>query len=73
MSFWGSLFIRNPDIDYVYHLFQIPLREFPPVSLSSEHVDYRWVSLEDCQKIPLMKGAKEALEKYSLWKGRKME
>lgn len=60
----GSLYIRRPDIDYVYHLFRVTLNELPHVHLSDEHQDYKWASTKDIEELPLMAGAKEALQKY---------
>lgn len=36
----GSLYIRKPDLDYVYHLFKIALHERPDVQLSHEHSNF---------------------------------
>lgn len=60
----GLLFMRKPNIDYVYHLFEISLRELPEIHLSKEHQAYRWVSLEEISTLPLMLGAIEAIEFY---------
>lgn len=60
----GTLYIRKPEIDYAYHLFGIDLNRLPDVHLSSEHCAYRWVSKEEAENLPLMKGAKPALEAY---------
>jgi len=61
---FGCLYIRKPDIDYVYHLFQVTLKEKPVIQLSSEHSNYLWASQEEIERLPLMAGAMNALEKY---------
>lgn len=60
----GCLYFRKPEIDYVYHLFQITLRSKPEICLSSEHLNYLWATEEEIQRLPLMAGGFKALEKY---------
>lgn len=60
----GSLYIRKPEVDYVYHLFRIKVATRPEVRLSSEHQEYRWVSSEEMKRIPIMIGGQEAYEYY---------
>jgi 8-oxo-dGTP diphosphatase len=66
----GSLFVRKPNIDYIFHLFLVKM-EKADVRLSDEHVDYRWISPEDVASVPLMDGAREAYAKYRTILGRK--
>ena len=58
------LYIRKPEIDYIYHPFKIQLDRIPPVQLSNEHQNYQWVTSQEMQKLPLMDGAQEALYHY---------
>ena len=60
----NSLYIRKPEIDYVYHLFKVPLDQIPDVHLSDEHQSYKWVTSKDLEEMPLMDGAKETLQHY---------
>ncbi|CUI16951.1 NUDIX domain-containing protein [Candidatus Protochlamydia naegleriophila] len=60
----GSLYIRKPEIDYVYHLFRIKVAIRPEVRLSSKHQEYRWVSSEEMEMIPIMIGGQEAYAHY---------
>ena len=60
----GSLYIRKPQIDYVYHLFQISCKTKPRVRLSSEHSNYLWATQQEIETLPLMAGALTALQKY---------
>ena len=63
----GALYMRKPEIDYTYHMFKFHLKELPRVTLSiKEHQNYTWGSAEDLEKLPLMAGAKEALEHYHI-------
>jgi len=60
----GSLFIRKPDIDYVFHMFRIKVDTRQAVRLSSEHQSYRWVTAKEIVHLPLMAGGREAYERY---------
>jgi 8-oxo-dGTP pyrophosphatase MutT (NUDIX family) len=60
----GALYIRKPEVDYVYHLFKITLHSRPEVQLSNEHLTYLWAKAEDLESLPLMDGAKKVLDKY---------
>ncbi|MES2121910.1 MAG: NUDIX hydrolase [Chlamydiota bacterium] len=57
----GTLYIRKPDVDYVYHMFKVRLGAIPEVRLSDEHEEYRWVAEGEIEELPLMAGAKQAL------------
>lgn len=60
----GELYIRKPDVDYVYHVFKIQLSAKPAIALSNEHLDYKWASPSEFSKLPLMTGGHEAFQKY---------
>lgn len=60
----GALYMRKPEVDYVFHMFKVELEEKPEVLLSEEHVGYRWVSRGEAEKMELMEGGKEALAIY---------
>lgn len=61
----GQLYIRKPEMDYIYHVFSVHLSEYPNVHLSSEHSAFVWVSIPQAKQLPLMKGALPALDYYS--------
>jgi 8-oxo-dGTP diphosphatase len=60
----GALYMRRPEVDYVYHMFGVHLDDTPEVRLSDEHLSYKWASAKDLEKMPLMVGAVQALERY---------
>jgi 8-oxo-dGTP pyrophosphatase MutT (NUDIX family) len=60
----GCLYIRKPEVDYIYHLFRIKIATRPEVRLSPEHQNYRWVSAEEMEMMPIMIGGKEAYARY---------
>ena len=60
----GKLYISKPEVNYVYHLFGAMLDSEPSVQFCAEHSAYRWVSKEEAEQLPLMKGANAALDAY---------
>lgn len=60
----GTLYIRKPRLDYVYHMFKVHLNEPPPICLSVEHTAYQWADTEEFNTLPLRPGVKEALQYY---------
>lgn len=60
----NSLYLRKPDIDYTFHLFKVELPKAPIIELSHEHQDYHWATSKDIEEMPLMAGAREALNCY---------
>lgn len=64
IQFLGSLYVRKPEVDYVYHLFKVNMDIIPEIRLSDEHQSYVWASSADIEQMPLMSGAREALNRY---------
>lgn len=60
----GILYIRKPEVDYVYHPFKINLTGKPEVRLSSEHLSFKWLSQSEIMEIPLMDGAIKSFQYY---------
>ena len=61
---FGALYIRKPELDYIYHLFGVQLNTMPALALSAEHCSHAWVSREEAETFPLMNGAKQVLNIY---------
>ena len=65
----GVLYIRRPEVDFIFHLFFLPLHQFPLLNVAAEeHIEECWVNLQEAKKLPLVSGAEEALEYFYLWK-----
>ena len=60
----GTLYMRKPQLDYAFHLFEIKFDIIPTLTLSNEHSSHKWVSKEEAENLPLMSGGKEALDNY---------
>lgn len=59
----ASFYIRRKE-EYLYHTFASFLEEFPPIILSPEHDESRWVALDEVQSLPLIPGSKEVFRRY---------
>lgn len=60
----GAVYIRRPEIAFVCHAFQVAFVERPNITLSKEHISYKWISFEETKKLDLMLGAHQLLELY---------
>jgi 8-oxo-dGTP diphosphatase len=56
----GILYVRYPHIDFTYHMFAEDFSLEPEVVLSAEHIEYRWLKVQEIFKLPLISGAREA-------------
>lgn len=59
-----ALYIRKPEVDYIYHPFHVQIDHQPEVYLSNEHQNYIWATASDIDTLALMDGAKQALDHY---------
>ena len=58
----GTVFIRYPEVDFIYHMFEHVLDSFPSLlMMSEEHTDYRWITLEEAITLPLIRGEEECI------------
>ncbi len=65
----GSLYIRRPEVDFIFHLFFLPLQEMPLLQVApDEHIEAAWVNFQEGIKLPLISGGREVLEYFYLWK-----
>lgn len=53
----GSLYIRRPKVDFVFHVFQVQVEQQPAVVLSKEHLDFAWVDYAKLKRLELIPGA----------------
>ncbi len=64
LAFVGTVFIRKPDCEYVYHMYQQKFAQIPEVLLNSEHDEYQWLSVDELKAFPLMSGGLEVLHHF---------
>ena len=62
LQFLDTLYIRQPDIDFLYHVFYL-FFEIPPTIVLGleEHQEYQWKTFQEALKMPLMPGEHETL------------
>jgi 8-oxo-dGTP pyrophosphatase MutT (NUDIX family) len=59
----GTVYIRYPEVDFIYHMYGHDLPEYPAevVIDPNEHVEYRWLTLREALKLPLIPGEDECI------------
>lgn len=61
----GRVFVRYPDHDFVYHMFQYPLSGSTPVRINDqEHKDHQWISPYEASRLPLVDDLEECMKLY---------
>jgi 8-oxo-dGTP pyrophosphatase MutT (NUDIX family) len=62
VQFLGSLYVRHPDLDFIFHIFYKHFNSLPEVILGlEEHLEARWVTIEEALALPLISGGGEVL------------
>ena len=62
LRFIGVLYFCFPDMEYALHLFHTKVEKKPEVEIRpNEHTEYRWGTLREARKLPLMRGGQECL------------
>lgn len=54
LNYFGRVFVRYDDYDFVFHIFHSVLPEAFDIKLSSEHIDFKWIRPDDALKLPLV-------------------
>ena len=66
----GILYLRHPNVDFIFYLFKVLLDKEPSVNLAiEENLEAKWLTLEEAMKFPLIGGASEVLKFYQRMKG----
>ncbi|MGV8948590.1 MAG: NUDIX hydrolase [Candidatus Paracaedibacter sp.] len=61
----GEMYIRGLLHDYIFYRFRVRLLALPVLNVSlEEHVEARWLTIEDALKLPLIYGGRKALLNY---------
>lgn len=61
LTFVGKLFVRKPDVEYIYHMFHLKLDCMPEVALNNEHDEHQWLSADQARVFPIMSGGLKTL------------
>lgn len=55
LSYFGKVFVKYPDYDFVYHMYHAKLDQKQKVAINhNEHKDFRWISPENALNMPLI-------------------
>ena len=55
LSYFGKVFVKYPDYDFVYHIYHTKLNQRQKVAINhKEHKDFKWVSPENTLNMPLI-------------------
>jgi mutator protein MutT len=62
LGYYGKYYVRYPNMDYVFHIFEYRSEDFPKVKFNpKEHADYRWVTLQEALQMTLIPGEEECI------------
>lgn len=65
LTYLGTLYCRLPHLDYVFHMFRKTFVSLPVIDLApEEHLEMKWVTIEEAMQLPLMAGRAEGLKYY---------
>lgn len=63
VSFFKTIYIRDPEFDFVFHMYTYDFSDQPIVTLCpDEHQSFAWETFENSIKMPLIWGEVEAFE-----------
>lgn len=63
LTYCRKVFVRFPDREFILHLFRVQLEEEPQLNVAEqEHQSYRWVTMEEALKLPLIPGGDQCLK-----------
>lgn len=61
----GTFYIKIPELDYVFYTFRKVFLEKPEVVLNlEEHIEARWVTIEEALQLPLIRAGRDLLIYY---------
>lgn len=63
----GELYIRKPNVDYVFYIHHMKLTHKPNITLNKEHLASKWVEKKQVSSLPLMAAGLEAFNYFTKW------
>lgn len=66
LKYLGVVYVCKPNVKYEYHMFHRRLESEPQILLNDENCDYRWVERKEIPQFPLMAGALEILQHFTV-------
>jgi 8-oxo-dGTP pyrophosphatase MutT (NUDIX family) len=66
IQFLATLYVRDPKLDFIYHMYRAIYPNSSTLTLSEEHLAYAWVELEEALELDLMGGVQETISIYRI-------
>lgn len=68
LAFHETLYVRHPQMDFVYHLYSLRLDHPAPVRLNpAEHSAFCWSTFEEALQLQLVPDMAEVLERFRVF------
>ncbi len=65
LEFFRKVYVKYPDLDFVYHIFSTELSEQPDVKIDlKSHKAFTWVTPEEALKMPLIPDEDKCIKLY---------
>lgn len=64
IGFIKTVYICDPQKDFIFHIFVYKFNVMPQIVLTEEHKAYIWKTLNEAAQMPLIWGEKEVFEEY---------
>ena len=61
LIYFKKVFIRYPDLDFIFHIFLSNSKEMPQIVINHEHLQFKWATLQEALRMPLVLGEDECL------------
>jgi mutator protein MutT len=62
LAYLHKAYVRHPTGDFVFHVFEYNIDDIPQIKMNpKEHVDFRWVTLEEALEMSLIPGEDELI------------
>ncbi|NQY42161.1 MAG: NUDIX hydrolase [Legionellales bacterium] len=61
----GHCYIKTPDWQYINYMFFVELQNKPIIKTSIEHRDFKWITLLESKKLPLLDSVLETIEIFN--------
>ncbi len=65
LSYFGKVFVKYPDYDFVYHIYHTELAQKNKVVMRrKEHKDFKWLSPKDALNLPIIQDLDACLKLF---------
>lgn len=54
LQFTHTTYVQYPEVDFIWHVFKIPLLHEPVITLNGEHTEYAWFTPQEALAVNLI-------------------